>query len=89
MVDVVLALGREASVVVSILAYYYDDLSLNPESRWLLNFSVLYLEKTKINEKEPGVGPLLKNVVLASVSLSSVILKLWGSVLKYYIIIHV
>ena len=41
--------------MVSILAFYSDNLSLNPAG--YLNF--LY-EKTKINKKEAGVGPYLK-----------------------------
>ena len=44
--------------VVSVLAFYSDDLSSNPAD--YLNF--LY-EKTKINEKEAGVGPSLKKLM--------------------------
>ena len=44
--------GRGGGLVVSVLAFYSDDLSSNPAG--YLNF--LY-EKTKINEKEAGVGP--------------------------------
>ena len=44
--------------MVSILAFYSDDLSSNPAG--YLNF--LY-EKMKINEKEAGVGPSLKKTL--------------------------
>ena len=30
------------------------------KSLWLLDFSVVYLDKTKIIEKEAGVGPFLE-----------------------------
>ena len=37
------------------------------ESRWLLNFSVIVLyEKTKINEKRPGLAQLKKKLSLLS-----------------------
>ena len=42
--------------MVSVLAFYLDDPSSNPAG--YLNF---LNEKTKINEKEAGVGPSLKN----------------------------
>ena len=42
--------------MVSIPAFYSDNPSSNPAG-YLINF--LY-EKTKINEKEAGVGPYLK-----------------------------
>ena len=45
--------GRGGGLVVSVPAFYSDDPSSNPAG-YLLNF--LY-EKTKINEKEAGVGP--------------------------------
>ena len=45
-------MGRSGGLVVNVLAFYSDNPSLNPLS--YLNF--LY-EKTKINEKEAGVGP--------------------------------
>ena len=41
--------------MVSVLGSYSEDLSSNPAG----NLNFLY-EKTKINEKEPGVGPSLK-----------------------------
>ena len=43
--------------MVSVPAFYSDDPSSNPAG-YLINF--LY-EKTKINEKEAGVGPIFKN----------------------------
>ena len=51
-------MGRGGGLVVSIPAFYSDDPSLNPAG-YLINF--LY-EKTKINEKEAGVGPSSKKV---------------------------
>ena len=44
-------MGRGGGLVVSVLAFYSDDPNSNPD--WLLNLN----EKTKINEKEAGVGP--------------------------------
>ena len=44
--------------MVSVPAFYSDDPSSNPAG-YLINF--LY-EKTKINEKEAGVGPLKKTL---------------------------
>ena len=44
--------GRGGGLVVSVLAFYSDYPSSNPAG--YLNF--MY-EKTKINEKEAGVGP--------------------------------
>ena len=41
--------------VVSILAFYSSNLSLNPAG---YQFSVLYNEKTKINEKRLGLAQL-------------------------------
>ena len=55
--------GRGGGQVVSVLAFYSDDPSLNPAE--VYNFSVkLLLKRTKINKKEAGVGPFfLKKVV--------------------------
>ena len=47
--------------MVSVPAFYSDDPSSNPAG-YLINF--LY-EKTKINEKEAGVGPSLKKVTFS------------------------
>ena len=52
------ALGRGGGLVVSVPAFYSDDPSSNPAG-YLINF--LY-EKTKINEKEAGVGPIKKKI---------------------------
>ena len=41
--------------MVSVLAFYSDNLSSNPAGF----FNILY-EKTKISEKEAGVGPSLE-----------------------------
>ena len=47
--------------MVSVLAFYSDDPSLNPAE--VYNFSVkLLLKRTKINKKEAGVGPFFKNI---------------------------
>ena len=44
-------LGRGGGQVVSVLAFYYDDLSSNPAEAY--SFSVkLCLKRTKINKKE-------------------------------------
>ena len=51
--------GCGGGLVVSVPAFYSDDPSLNPAG-YLINF--LY-EKTKINEKEAGVGPSLKKTL--------------------------
>ena len=50
------AMGHGSGLVVSVLAVYSDDTSSNPAG--YLNF---LHEKMKINEKEAGVGPSLKN----------------------------
>ena len=47
-------LGRDGGLVVSVLAFYSNDLSSIPAD----NLNFLY-KTTKINEKEAGVGPLL------------------------------
>ena len=50
---------RGGGLVVSVLAFYSDDPSLNPTE--VYNFSVkLLLKRTKINTKEAGVGPFFK-----------------------------
>ena len=51
-------MGRGGGPVVSVLAFYSNDLNLNPAG--YLNF--LY-EKTKINKKKVGVGPSFKNSI--------------------------
>ena len=52
--------GCGGGQVVSVLAFYSDDLSSNPAE--VYNFSVkLLLKRTKINKKEAGVGPFFKN----------------------------
>ena len=48
-------MGRGGGLVVSILAFYSDDPSLNPAG----NLNFMY-EEMKINEKHAGVGPSLK-----------------------------
>ena len=49
-------------VVVSVLAFYSDNRSLNPTE--VYNFSLkLLLERTKINKKEPEIGPFKKEVI--------------------------
>ena len=52
---------RGGGLVVSALAYCSEDLSSNPASYKV--FIVVH-EKTKINEKEVGVGPFKKNFKL-------------------------
>ena len=44
--------------VVSVIAFYCDDPSSNPVEfyNFMLNF---LLKRTKVNEKEVGIGPLL------------------------------
>ena len=45
--------------MVSVLAFYSDDPSSNPDE--VYNFSVKFLlKRTKINKKEAGVGPFKK-----------------------------
>ena len=53
--------------MVSIPAFYSDNLSLNPARH--LNF---LFQKTEINEKEAGVGPSLKkfNALICLVSIT-------------------
>ena len=56
----VIFMGRV--VVVSVLAFYSDNRSLNPTE--VYNFSLkLLLERTKINKKEPEIGPFKKEVI--------------------------
>ena len=50
-------MGRDGGLVVSVLDFYSDDLNLNHAA--YLNFQY---ETTKINEKEAGVGPPLKEL---------------------------
>ena len=50
--------GPGGGLVVSVLAFYSYDLSLNPAG----NLNFLY-EKTKINENEAVVAPPLKNIL--------------------------
>ena len=51
-------LSRGGGQVVSVLAFYSDDPSSNPAE--VYNFSIkLLLKRTKINQKEAGVGPLI------------------------------
>ena len=48
-------MGRGGGQVVSVLAFYSDDPSLNPAD--VYNFSVkLLLKRMKINKKEAGVA---------------------------------
>ena len=56
--------GRGGGLVVSVPAFYSDDPSSNPAG-YLINF--LY-EKTKINEKEAGVGPIKKRFIVRSMA---------------------
>ena len=51
-------MGRGGGLVVSVLAFYSDDPSSNPAD----SLNILF-EKTKINEKEAGFDPSLKNSV--------------------------
>ena len=44
--------------MVSLLAFYSDDLSSNPAEAYSVSVK-LCLKRTKINKKEAGVGPLL------------------------------
>ena len=53
--------------MVSIPAFYSDNPSSNPAG-YLINF--LY-EKTKINEKEAGVGPSLKKTKQVQCSINN------------------
>ena len=53
-------MGRGGGLVVSVLAFYSDDPSSTPADH-LNNFPH---EKTKLNKKEIGVGPPLKNVLV-------------------------
>ena len=47
--------------VVSVLAFYFDDLSSNPTE--VYNFSVkLYLKRKEINKKRPGVVHFSRNI---------------------------
>ena len=49
--------GRSGGQVVSVLAFYSDDLSSNPADAH--SFSVKFVFE-KIENKEAGVGPFLK-----------------------------
>ena len=51
--------GSGVGLVVSVLAYYSEDLSSNPAGY----LNLLY-KKTKINEREAGTGPSLKRLQL-------------------------
>ena len=55
-------LGRGGGLVVSALAYSSEDPSSNPAGY----LKYLLYEKSKINEKEAGVGPLKKMLVSTS-----------------------
>ena len=49
-------MGRGGSMVVSVLAFYSKDPSLNPTAGYWI-FLLLYFEKMKIIENEAGIGP--------------------------------
>ena len=52
-------LGRGGGQVVRVLAFYSDDLSLNPAEAY--TFSVKFVfEKNENKQKEAGVGPFKK-----------------------------
>ena len=51
---VIILMGRGGGQVVSVLAFYSNDLSSNPADDY----------KTKIKEKEAGVGPSFLNVII-------------------------
>ena len=56
----VLVVGRGGGLVVSVLAFYSDDLCRNPAE--VCNFCVkLLLKRKKINKKRPGLAHLKKN----------------------------
>ena len=56
---VLLAMGPGGGQVVSMPAFYSDDPSSNPAE--VYNFSVkLFLKRTKINKKRPGLAHLKK-----------------------------
>ena len=46
-------------VVVSVLAFYSDDLSSNPAEAYSFFCNIVF-EKKESKQKEAGVGPLLK-----------------------------
>ena len=50
-------LGRGGGQVVSVLAFYYDDLSSNPPEAYSF-FCKIVFEKNENKQKEAGVGPL-------------------------------
>ena len=56
-----ICLGRGGGQVVSVLAFYSDDLSSNPAE--VYNFSnKIVIEKNENKQNEAGVGPFKKNM---------------------------
>ena len=74
-------MGRGGGQVVSVLAFSSDDPSSNPAE--VYNFSVkLLLKRTKLNKKEAGVGPFLKNGPFPA----SLLFIFWSFQTKQYIL---
>ena len=48
--------------MVSLLAFYYDNLSLNPADAYIFHVNFVF-EKAKINKKEARVDPFKKGKV--------------------------
>ena len=60
-INKMLCLGRGGGQVVSVLAFYSDDLSSNPAE--VYNFSnKIVIEKNENKQNEAGVGPFKKNM---------------------------
>ena len=55
--------GRGRGQVVSVRAFYFDDLSSNPAEAYRVSCLTLCLQITKINKKEAGVGPFYKKII--------------------------
>ena len=60
--------GSGGGLVVSILAFYSDNPSSNPDG-----YLIFLYQKTKINEKEAGVGPSVKWVDLKKMAYFSLL----------------
>ena len=49
-------MGRGVGQVVSVLAFYSNNLSLNPAEAYSFFLKILSLKRTKINKKRPGLA---------------------------------
>ena len=59
-------MGRGVGQVVSVLAFYSNNLSLNPAEAYSFFLKNLSLKRTKINKKRPGLAHFIKSHLVNS-----------------------